>query len=84
LLELAIAGTFNASRHGDLLASDDSVLEAAAAAPGDRWLGVFAEWCLIYRGEHPTAVSWLAGSRKAAQEFGFFVRKRREEVAGGR
>jgi hypothetical protein len=50
LIDLARDGTFIGSRHGHLLASDDSVLEAAAAAPADAYgLHALASYCTIYR-----------------------------------
>lgn len=38
LLELAEAGTFSVTRHGRLLWTDDSLLDAAEERPDDEWL----------------------------------------------
>jgi hypothetical protein len=50
LIEHVQDGWFVASRHAHLLASDDSVLEAAAVAPAtDYGLQQLANVCTIYR-----------------------------------
>src|SRR6476660_3688429 len=62
LVELAERGTFSVTRHGRLLWTEDSLLEAAAGRPDDEWLQRLAKIVHLARtrgaGRHD--VTWFA------------------------
>ena len=75
LLDHARDGTFSVSRHAGLLASDDSVLEAAAVAPeDDYWIRSLAEYCRVYREGNGT---YLPGAGAMVRAFAHTVRRAR-------
>lgn len=70
LIDHVLERSFVASRHWHLLASDDSVLDAAADAPEDYGLVTLAGYCRIYREENGRTCrvrrSWSRCSRTPA------------------
>ena len=71
LLELAEKGTFSVTRHGRLLWTDDSLIDAAAERPDDEWLQRLAKIVHVARtrgaGRHD--VTWFARTvREWAEE----------------
>jgi hypothetical protein len=70
LIDLVEAGTFSVTRHGRLLWTDDSLLEAAAARPDDDGLQRLAEINRVARdrGGSRHTVTWFSRTLRGLRE----------------
>ncbi len=84
LLELVAAGTFSVSRHGPLLWSDRSLLEAAAADPEKDALQRMAEINrLAWERRSRDMVSWFGRALRGLREEGEIVLKEHTAKSAG-